>query len=94
MNTINININSAKIESFSVALGDGSPSVRATVGLYAGGKKISDFTISTESWRDIQFTLPPDMVPPIIRIAQQLEVILVRECVTALNQIGVPNADS
>jgi len=90
MQNINININQAKIESFSVILGDDKPSVEATIILLSGQKRISSFTLSSQyDFGDrVKFELPPDMVAPIIDIAQKIEKILVVECNKALGQIG------
>jgi len=87
MQNINININQAKIESFSVILGDDKPSVEATIILLSGQKRISSFTLSSQ-YDFGEFELPPDMVAPIIDIAQKIEKILVVECNKALGQIG------
>ena len=88
MKTIKIEVNQAKIVSYSVALADEKPSVTATIALLCGHKEISTFSLSTKSWNDVTFDLPPEMIGPIVKIAEQLEAILVRECTTTLGQIA------
>lgn len=90
MRTIDIEINQAKLKSYSVQLNDDTPIVHATIGLYSGSKKISDFSISTNSWHNVKFDLPPSMVAPIVAIANELEKIVTRECTTALGQLEAP----
>jgi len=89
MRTIDIQINQAKILSFNVDLEDEKPQVSATVGLYSGTRQISSFTLRTQSYfgNNIKFTLPIDMIEPIVDIAKQLEIILVRECNKQLKRL-------
>ena len=90
MRTIRVDINNAKIENFVVGLGNDKPEVTATVGLYAGIRKITTFTIATTSWNDLKFQLPPDMVPPILAIADELEKILVQKATELLALLEPP----
>ena len=90
MKQIDININCAKILSYNVGLREEKePYVCATVGLFSGTKQISTFSLHTKDWYSsgIQFDLPPDIVQPIVDIAQQLEIVLVRECNRALKRL-------
>jgi hypothetical protein len=77
---IDILINQAKILSYSVELNEDRPEVTAVIGLFAAGKKISTFSLSTENWHDKKFELPSGVIEPILKIAEELESILVREC--------------
>lgn len=76
MKTIDIQINNAKILSYSVEMReDSTPSITANIGLFSGVKQISTFSLSTQDWRTgLTFTLPADMIDPIVNIAKQLEV--------------------
>ena len=82
MKTIDVRVNKAKILSYAVDLKeDGTPDVAATIGLYAGEKKISTFRLCTQHWYgdSIEFKLPVGMIDPIVSISRQLETILVQE---------------
>ena len=86
MQGININITKAQICSFSVELEGDLPNVYATIKLCnSSGKKISEFSVSTRSYADKNFELPVEMIPAIKTIAEQLEVIVTRECNKDLN---------
>jgi len=87
MKKIDIQINQAKILSYSVELKENQPSVTATIGLFAGEKKISSFSLSTETWQDITFELPTSVIKPILKIAEELETILIRECSSAIGAL-------
>ena len=80
MRDINININKARIASFNVYLLEDSLEVNATIGLYMGEKRISDFSISTQSYATNTFELEPTMVKSINIIAKQLENIVTQKC--------------
>jgi hypothetical protein len=80
MKDIQININKARIQNFSVELCDEGVDVFASIGLFMGEKKISDFSISTKSYANNNFTLDPTMVKSINIIAKQLENIVVQKC--------------
>lgn len=82
MKKININITKAQILSFRVEIKEATPVVSATIGLFtAGGKNITDYSISTESWNDEnKFELPATLITPIVEIMKQLEVIVVKHC--------------
>lgn len=95
MKTIDIQINQAKILSYSVTLEDDrAPEVSASIGLFSGQKKISSFALRTQTWSSegMTFELPPDMVEPIVNISKQLELILVRECNKQLKRLPVSDA--
>lgn len=89
MKEINININKAKIMSFSVELVEDMPEVSATIGLFSGDKKISTFSLRTQSYysESIQFEIPTSMINPIIKIAEELETILIIEANKSLLQL-------
>ena len=92
MKTIDIQINQAKILSYEVNLDKSKPEVGARIGLYSGEHRISTFGLRTETYYSdsITFELPPDMIEPIVEIAKQLEVILVRECNKQLKRLEAP----
>ena len=90
MKAIDIQINQAKIESYSVTLYDEKvPSVRATIGLYSGTKMISTFSLESKMAYNsgVVFELPANMIEPIVDIAKQLEVVLVQECHKQLKRL-------
>jgi uncharacterized membrane protein len=61
MKKIDVQITKGEIESFSVTLKDGQPTVTATVGLFtSNSKKITTFQISTETYYGAQFELPTE----------------------------------
>jgi len=94
MKTISVDINNAKIEGFSVTLRDSKPEISATIGLFAGEKRISSFSLRTTACysESVVFEAPPAMIGTIIDICDQLETILAEKCETALMQIGFDNA--
>ena len=91
MRKIDISITKAKLNNFSIDIGDEDKiDINATIGLYtSGGKKITSFSISTESWRDeSRFELPIEMINPIMEIARDLEVIVTRNCSSAIGELS------
>lgn len=82
MKKLEINITKAALKSFSVELADEKPVVTASIALLTdGGKMITDYTISTESWRgDNKFELPVTCIAPIIALAKELEAVVVKHC--------------
>ena len=89
MKKINIAINQAKLLSYNVELDDEKPEVSATIGLYSGEKKISSFSLRTESGylNSVKFDLPINMIGTIKQIADELEVILTRECSKSMGEL-------
>ncbi len=88
MRDITININQAKILSYSVELGEECPTVSATIGLFKGEKQISSFSLTTQQWmQGVKFDIPAGMIPPIVKIADQLEAILIEECSRSMNEL-------
>ena len=89
MKSIDISINNAKIKSFYVSMGEEDVNVTATIGLYAGNKCVSEFSIRTEKWQDLdkRFDIPARMIPPILKIANQLEEIVTLHCSSAIGEL-------
>ena len=88
MKKIDIAINQAKLLSYRVTLKDDEPEIYANIGLYAGNKKISDFSIDSHSYYDEQkFDIPVKMIPPIMKIAKELEIITALHCSSAIGQL-------
>ena len=89
MKDINIRVNKARILSYSVELNEDKPEVSATIGLFANDKKISSFSLRTQSYysESMQFEIPLKMINVIKKIAEQLEEILVVECNKNLPQL-------
>lgn len=92
MKTMNININQAKLLSYSVDLNDEKPEVSATIGLYAGTKQISQFSLRTQSFysNSVEFDIPASMIEPILEIAREIETIMVRTCTIAMAELPEP----
>ena len=86
MRKINIEITKAQLENFSVSFqeddkGFDNPMVSASLALLTeGGKKVSQYSISTNSWSDNKFKLPIEMIPPIFKIAEQIEIVVTKHC--------------
>lgn len=80
MKKLNINITKAQILSFSVNLRDKAPDVTVSLGLFTeGGKKITDYEISTQAWLDEnKFELPMEVIPLIIDTMKILERVVVK----------------
>jgi hypothetical protein len=96
MKAIDIQINQAKILSYSVELNKDKPEVSAIIGLFSGNKKISSFGLRTQTYygEGICFELPADMIDPIVDISKQLEIILVRECNKQLKRLPAKPVES
>jgi len=92
MKNIDIQINKAKIISYEVDLKEDFPEVSATIGLFAGDKKISTFTLRTQSYYQdsIQFEIPLDLIEPIKDIASKLENILILKCSQSMGSLPAP----
>lgn len=90
MKKINISITKAEIKSFQVELNEGKPEVSASIGLFSeGGKQISTYSISTDSWnKESKFDLPVELVAPIMSILSTLEKVLVNHINNSQKQIG------
>lgn len=84
---IDILIDNAKIRSFHCALNETIPEISVNIDLYAGKTKVSDFNLSSESWRTQHFDVPAKMIEPIKKIASQLEEIVTLHCSSALGQL-------
>ena len=92
MNTIDININRGKLESFSVELNEDKLEIAAAIGLYAGQKRITSFTVSTRSYFDPRFDVPPEMIEPVFSIARQIETIVIQQCRKAMAELPEPES--
>lgn len=91
MKNMDININQARLLSYDVNLQEDRPEISATIGLYAGQKKISNFSITTRNYYEgVRFDLPPSMIEPILKIARELETITIRECNRAMAELPKP----
>lgn len=90
MKKIDININQAQIESYRVELKDGMPEVSATIALYAGLKKVSTFSVSTQNYYNTdKIELPVDIIEPIVKIAKVLEVIVIMSCRSSMAELPI-----
>lgn len=94
MKTIDIQLNQAKITSFTVDLDEKEvPQVSVSIGLYSGQKKIASFGLRTQTYysEGLVFELPPEMIDPIVDIAKQLETVLVYECNKSFKRLPIPD---
>ena len=91
MKKISIEVNQAKIISYSVDLNEDKPEILASIGLFSSGKQISTFNLTTKDYYGgIQFKLPFEIIDPIIKISQELETILIRECSKVFGSLPAP----
>jgi hypothetical protein len=72
---INIHVNKAQIEGFSIDLKDKMPEAQVTIGLYADDKKITTFNCYDESsyYSGVKFKFTPGMIRSIKTLAKNLE---------------------
>lgn len=95
MKAIDIRITKARIKSFSVELRDDLPAVTSTIALFTeNDKKVSEFTVSTSSYYDLNFDFPAVMIPPIKDIAEKLEEIVTAKCRASQNLLAAPEESS
>ena len=83
MKNIKIEITKARLESFTVSVGeDGELNVHTTIGLYTEqDKKISSFSLSSDSWNDSsKFEIPLKSFEPIREIIDELETLTTLKC--------------
>lgn len=80
-NNIEINITHGKLESFSVHLGD-KLHISATLGLYTDAEnKVSSFSVDTRNYYgETKIDLPIGTIPAIQKIAEEIELAVVRKC--------------
>lgn len=97
MKKLDIAISKAQLQSYSVSFNDkGEIVVHATIGLMTdGGKKITDYTISTHGWNaETKFELPFECYAPIQAIARGLEVIVTQHCQDAMLKLAAPEPET
>lgn len=82
MKKLDIQITKAVLKSFSVELEDKKPVVSASIALLTdSGRNITDYTISTASWKkENEFELPIECIAPIIALAKALETVVTQHC--------------
>lgn len=91
MKPIEIRIDNARIESFTVKFQDSPlPEVSVTVGLYAGMKKVSTFSSTTLDYYENHFELPAGCVGPIVVMAKELEAVVTLACMESLALLPAP----
>lgn len=96
MKQLNISITKAALKSFDVSIDDkGKPNISATINLMTdGGKVITTYTISTNSWTEKnKFDLPLDAIEPMARLARILEGVVVRHCNDSQKGLGSGSVD-
>jgi hypothetical protein len=93
MRKLEIAITKAQLTSFSVTLNEDKPKVDATISLLTdGGRNITNYTISTESWREEQqYDLPLSAIKPITEIMEILERVVVKHCKSNVPQLKAKN---
>ena len=89
MRKIDITINKAVIEEVSVTIKEKYPEVSVCIGLYAGAKRISSYSIRTDSWDDKnKFSLPPHVAYAIGEMLPELETIATRKCSASIGALA------
>lgn len=94
MQDLNINIRKARIEGFSVQLGQDRPEVQANISLLTeGGRKITSYAIGSEHWEEaMKFALPHEIVQPILYIAKILERVVTDHAQSSALRLAAPPA--
>ena len=96
MRKVDIRITKARISRLSIEISSDEgrlPHVTATIDLLAAnGKKVSDFTISTQSWHELHFDLPATLVPPIRHLEVEIERLVALKCSSAMGELPAPGA--
>ena len=88
MKKIDIKIDKAAITRISFEFEEEKLNVTATIGLFVGQQKISDFTIFTETWNDSnKFNFPLQHIPTVKEIATDLESIVLSKCMSSLKML-------
>lgn len=83
MQTIDIQINKARISRFAVQFREDNtiPDVVVEIDLLAGHRQVSSFTLQTNHWSKAQkFDVPTGILEPIIAISRELEQIVTSIC--------------
>lgn len=82
MRKINIEITKAVLKTFSVEFDeDNTLQLSATLGLLTeGGEQVSSYCLNTRSYYTNKFNLPLEVIEPIFKIAEQIEIIATRQC--------------
>ena len=88
MQEINININNAKIQSYTVYLSEDKPQVEVCIGLYTDDKQITTFNASTRSYSSTKFPMNTRLIKNMLTMAKELEYAVVKEQNKDLIQIG------
>jgi len=89
----NINISNAELTGFRIDLKDDKPEISATIALKTdGGKKITEYSISTDAWNENQkMVVPITIINPIMNIAKILEQVVAEHCENTTKQLNEIN---
>jgi len=88
MKKIDIKIDKAAITKIYFEFEEDKLNVTATIGLFVGQQKISDFTIFTDTWNDKnKFNFPMQHISIIKQIASDLESIVLSKCMSSLKML-------
>lgn len=79
---LDIAITKATLQSYTVELKEGKPTISATIELMTeGGMSVTTYRVATDAWeKKDQFELPMSAIPPIVELAEILEGVVVRHC--------------
>ena len=97
MRKIKIEISKARIESYSITFDEADKiNISTTIGLYTEqNKKITTYSLSTESWnKETQVELPLEVIDPIKKIGQALEIVATRHIRRGQKALSVPNKEN
>ncbi len=96
MKKLDINITKAQLSYFSVLLNEeGRPQVQATLSLLTeGGKKITDYSIHTNTWQEEnKFELPMEAIRPMAELGKILERVAAQHCRDSQKAIAAPKSE-
>lgn len=95
MNKLDINITKASLSRFSVIAEDGGAAVTATISLLTeGGKKITEYSVNSNAWKDDdKLMLPIEVMPLLGKAAQLIEAAAVKHCRDEQKGIAATGSD-
>lgn len=88
MKNLNIEINNSRILGFRVEMLDDMPRVTATIGLFCGERKVSEFSASTENYYGTtKIDVTPKIIAGILKTSEELERIVTIACSSAIGAL-------
>jgi hypothetical protein len=92
MRSINIEITKAKLEGFTATFdSDDTLHLSATLALMTeNGEKVSAYSLNTRTYYENKFNLPINVIEPIFKIAQEIEIIATKQCRSHHLELSAP----